>query len=181
MNSTNGAGCDLLNITGALNVQAAGGNPFVIRLATRGTNNAPGPLANFNKFTNYTWTVATASGGIAGFAAAKFIVDASAFANDFSGGGFAVAAGGNSLQLKYLAAPQVVPRVTSVVRAGGGALQLGASGGAGQSYILSGSTSLAPANWIPLRTNQADVSGLLQFTDPQATNYPQRFYRLSSP
>ena len=34
-----------------------------------------------------------------------------------------------------------------------------------------------PAVWTTISTNTADVSGLWQFTDTQATNYPQGFYR----
>jgi len=51
----------------------------------------------------------------------------------------------------------------------------------GQAYVLLTSTNLSPANWIPIATNTADTNGLFQFTDPQATIYGQRFYRLSIP
>jgi hypothetical protein len=42
-------------------------------------------------------------------------------------------------------------------------------------------TKLAPANWAPIATNTADTSGVFQFIDLQATNYPGRFYRLRVP
>lgn len=32
-------------------------------------------------------------------------------------------------------------------------------------------------NWVPILTNSTAISGLLQFIDPRATNYPSRFYR----
>jgi hypothetical protein len=32
-------------------------------------------------------------------------------------------------------------------------------------------------NWLPIKTNTADSSGMLQFTDSLATNYLRRFYR----
>jgi hypothetical protein len=60
-------------------------------------------------------------------------------------------------------------------------MQLGGTGGVGEAYVLLGVTNLAPAVWIPLATNWADLNGVFQFTDPQATNHGQQFYRLSVP
>jgi len=34
-----------------------------------------------------------------------------------------------------------------------------------------------PVVWLPVSTNTADINGLWQFTDAQATNYQQQFYR----
>ena len=39
---------------------------------------------------------------------------------------------------------------------------------------------LATAVWIPLQTVTL-AAGSFYFTDPQWTNYPSRFYRISSP
>jgi hypothetical protein len=36
---------------------------------------------------------------------------------------------------------------------------------------------MPPVVWTPVSTNTADINGLWQFTDTQATNYTQRFYR----
>jgi hypothetical protein len=171
----------LLNITGSLNVQSSAGNPLVLRLASLTSSNTPGPLAGFNKFTNYTWTIATASGGIANFVTNKFGFDTSSFANDFSGGQFALNVSGNSLLLNYLAAPLVFPRFTALAPANGGALSLSATGGANQAYVLLGTTNLAPASWSPLATNSADATGLVQFSTPASTNSPAGFFRLTTP
>jgi autotransporter-associated beta strand protein len=97
INAINVTGCDLLNITGALNVQSTSGSRFTIKLVSLTSSNAPGPLAGFNKFTNNTWTIATASGGVSNFATNKFVLDTSAFSNDCSGGAFALAVAGNNL------------------------------------------------------------------------------------
>jgi len=37
---------------------------------------------------------------------------------------------------------------------------------------------LFPGGWQPVATNAAVTNGVLQFTDPQAASFPQRFYRL---
>ena len=162
-------------------MQASSGTPFTITPVSLTPSNAAGKLANFTKFTNYSWTIATASGGIANFATNNFAVDTSAFANDFTGGGFAVGVSGNSLVLKYLAAPLVYPQFTSLASTANGGMSLSGVGGAGQAYVLMGTTNLAPPGWLSLATNIADTNGLFQFTDSQATNYSTRFYRITTP
>jgi autotransporter-associated beta strand protein len=178
---TNSTACDLAGITGGLNVQSSTGSPFVIKPVSMLTTNIPGRLANFNKFANYAWTLATASGGISNFASNKFTVDASSFLNDISGGAFSIITNANSIVLKYQAAPLVYPQITGVFTGGSLGVTLGGTGGVSQAYVLSGTTNLFPAFWMPLSTNLADTNGVFQFTDRQATNYGQRFYRLSVP
>jgi hypothetical protein len=55
-----------------------------------------------------------------------------------------------------------------------GIFQLGFYGLSGQTYVLSGSTNLQ--NWTPLTTNFATTNQFF-LTDPNASNFPQRFYR----
>ena len=57
----------------------------------------------------------------------------------------------------------------------GGPVQFTLSGAAGRTYIVQASTDMI--NWVPIFTNSAPASGLLQFIDSKATNYPSRFYR----
>jgi len=73
--------------------------------------------------------------------------------------------------LKY---PQVLP---------GGAFRFSFSNAAGASFSVFGVTNLAfPfSNWTFLGTVTDNPPGQFQFTDPQGSNYPQRFYRVSSP
>jgi hypothetical protein len=49
---------------------------------------------------------------------------------------------------------------------------------AGYTYVVQASTDLV--NWSPIATNTA-VSASDVFTDTDAANYPNRFYRVSSP
>ena len=180
LNSTNSTGADHLNVTGALNVQANAGIKFAVKLVSLTPGTTPGLVANFNKFSNNTWSLVTASGGVMNFDTSKFVVDTSSFSNDWSGGSFALAVVSNDLILNYLAAPQP-PKFSGIIAAGGGT-QLSGTGAPGQAYVLQGTTNLAPAIlWTPLTTNTADTNGFLQFTEPQATNHPRRFYRLSVP
>ena len=46
--------------------------------------------------------------------------------------------------------------------------------------VVQASTNLAGANWSPVSTNTL-TNGSCYFSDPQWTNYPGRFYRLSPP
>ena len=75
--------------------------------------------------------------------------------------------------------PPVITGVT--MAADPTAFTLTATGAVNQSYVLLTATNLPAATWIPLLTNRADASGVIQFTDLEATNYSRRFYRLSSP
>ncbi len=53
--------------------------------------------------------------------------------------------------------------------------QLGFTGVTGSNYVLQASTNLI--NWMPLSTNTAPANGF-NLVDPQATNFPYRFYRV---
>ena len=46
--------------------------------------------------------------------------------------------------------------------------------------VVEASTNLAGANWIPLQSLTL-TNGLYYFSDPQWTNYPARYYRISPP
>ncbi len=49
-----------------------------------------------------------------------------------------------------------------------------------QVVVVEACTNLVNAVWVPLATNTL-TGGSSYFSDPQWTNYPARFYRLSSP
>ncbi len=69
------------------------------------------------------------------------------------------------------ALPQLgVPQIST-----GGAAQVSVTGLAGQTYIIESSTNLV--NWVPVCTN----SGSFIFTDPDAINFPYRFYQAVLP
>ena len=61
---------------------------------------------------------------------------------------------------------------------GDGGFQVQLSGAADQNYILQASTDLV--QWVPIATNLPSASPFY-FTDPDATNFPYRFYRVLAP
>ena len=89
------AGWGFLQVNGGINIQSSSASPFIVMAQT------PDGLANFDYHTNYDWVIATASGGITGFAPAKFTVDDTQFASDLAGGYFYIRAIGNSLVLSF--------------------------------------------------------------------------------
>jgi hypothetical protein len=64
---------------------------------------------------------------------------------------------------------------------GGGGVQLRGIGAPGQSVTVQANTNLAATNWVDLGQATADGGGVIQFPDPDAANYPERFYRLRQP
>ena len=75
--------------------------------------------------------------------------------------------------------PSVVTSLTDLTQLGNGAFQFGFTNSSGQGYSVYGSTNLTI--WSPIGAATQVSPGLFQFTDPDATNYPQRFYQLRSP
>jgi len=75
--------------------------------------------------------------------------------------------------------------ITSAEILGDGSFQLSFSNLTGASFQVLASTNLAmpSSNWptIGPAAEMPPGSGQFQFTDPQATNLPQRFYRVQSP
>ncbi len=74
-----------------------------------------------------------------------------------------------------------IPAFTGIVPSGG-AFSLSATGAASQSYTLEAATNLtAPIFWLPVTNLLANTNGGFELLDLDATNYPQRFYRLVAP
>ena len=85
--------------------------------------------------------------------------------------------GTNNGIITVLMAQQTVSGVT----VSNGSVILNFTGMPGSNYWVEAATNLTPpVNWIPLSTNAAGANGLWQFTDTQATNFTQRFYRTQS-
>ena len=181
INGTNATASDEVSITGSLNVQAASGSQFTIKLVSLTGGNAPGPVPNFTKFANYSWTIATSSGGVQNFATNEFVLDASSFSNDFSGGAFSLTSDGRSLLVHYTPPLPVPPTWSSYGPWSGGSFAMAFSGTNGQPYEVLTSTklSLPMANWTPL-TSGTFGAGPAAYTDTAATN-DARFYRIVSP
>ncbi|PYK98468.1 MAG: hypothetical protein DME19_12440, partial [Verrucomicrobia bacterium] len=70
------------------------------------------------------------------------------------------------------------PSFTDVSRATNGMVNLSATGDTGLLYLLEASTNLV--NWTKLGV-RSNATGTVGFTDPKATNYASRFYRMSIP
>ncbi len=76
----------------------------------------------------------------------------------------------------------LVPIITSITANNDGSMTLNFSGAPGYTYVLESATNInSPANWMPIATNMLDTNGFGQFTDTQATNFPQQFYQLELP
>jgi hypothetical protein len=65
-----------------------------------------------------------------------------------------------------------------ITNAPNGTMEMQAIGRAGTNYILQATTALPFTNWVNLGTNAAGSDGLFNVSDPNATGFPRRFYRL---
>jgi len=77
----------------------------------------------------------------------------------------------------------VIFNVTGSSISSGGAFQLSFTNLSGLGFTVLGSTNVAlpVAQWTVLGAPVENPPGRYQFTDPQATNNPTRFYRVRSP
>ena len=125
---TAGNGFALTSYTGVLEVQASSASPFVIRPVSFAGATA-GWATNFNNTTNYSFTIATTTRGVTGFATNKFAVNTSSFSNDLAGGTFYVAlsADSNSVLLLFTNNNAPTASAASYGRAWGTALRLSIS------------------------------------------------------
>lgn len=179
-NATNIAGQDLAAINGSLNLQATAASPCTVNLVSLTPNNLPGAVTNFYNTDNYTWTLATASGGILNFNPAAFAINTTGFSNTFTGT-FSVNTNNNALVLNYVPPPLAAPTVGGSGMSAPGVFSLMFSGASGQTYhILASTNLLLPlTNWWIL-TNGTFGAGPVNFTDSSATNGSE-YYRVTSP
>lgn len=59
--------------------------------------------------------------------------------------------------------------------------QLNCTGTPLATYLVEAKNNLMDLAWLPIATNVANSNGVCTFTDPDFTNFPQRFYRLAAP
>jgi T5SS/PEP-CTERM-associated repeat protein len=106
-------GYDWMNVSGSLDLSALSvGNEFNINLWSLSgiTPDTNGSALFFTNTSNYTWTILTASNGIVGFNANKFVINTGVFngtggfANALGGGTFSLLQDGNDLNLRFTAA-----------------------------------------------------------------------------
>ena len=181
-NATGAAGTnwDLLAATGDINVQATMADPFTVKVTTLTAANTAGPMDGFVNTDSYTWPLATASGAVLNFDPGAFAVDTTAVSNAFSGT-FSVTTNGASLVVKYVG-ELVPPVITGGGTLADGSFQLTFSGPNGQTYkVLTSPDAARPlASWTVV-TNGTFGAGPVTFADPDATNSPAGFYRITSP
>ncbi len=102
-------GWDLLSVGGALDIAATSADPFEVNLWSLSATgpDVNGDAINFSPTQGYTWTIASAAGGITGFSSDAFVINAAAtngtagFSNDLGGGTFSLAVAGNDLNLVF--------------------------------------------------------------------------------
>jgi autotransporter-associated beta strand protein len=175
------SGWSLLNITDGLTVAATAGSPFTIKLVSLTAANIPGLISGFNPAASYTWTIATTVSGFTNFDASKFRVDTTAFANPIAGA-FTFATSGNSLVVNYAVTPLPLT-FSSVERRTDGNFHLALSGTIGTGFTVHASTNVAltPLSAWPVIGSGTFGAGSTPFDDMNATNYPKRFYLITTP
>jgi hypothetical protein len=173
--ASSAASRDTIVVNGALDIDAN----ITLKLLSMANNTTSGFVPDFNPGHDYSWTIATAAGGILNFTPGDITVDTTGFGNTFSGT-FTVAQQGNQLVLNYTAPP--VPQITGINSLPDGNFSVSVTGVPGTGYTLQAATNLAaPIFWTSVTSGTANGSGAIILSDLQATNYLQRFYRISSP
>jgi autotransporter-associated beta strand protein len=75
----------------------------------------------------------------------------------------------------------VGPQFASLAQSADGNFQFSGTGAAGVTYTLNAATNIMPPIvWMSVTNAVADQTGLFQLSDLSATNFPLRFYRISS-
>lgn len=110
---TAGVGYDTLAVAGALTIGATLTNPFTVTLRSLLADNSAGAVSGFDALQSHRYTLASASGGLLGYAASSFQVDTRGFSNALQGGHWSVASSDNGLDLVFQAA--AVPEPQSLV------------------------------------------------------------------
>lgn len=115
-----GTNWDFLDIGGSLTIDATAGNRFIIDVISLLANNTGGNATGFDAFTNYSFAIATAAGGIGAFDSSWFDVRAGNFTNSMNptgataAGSWGVARSGNSILLNYTAATGSLANATAI-------------------------------------------------------------------
>ena len=88
---------------------------------------------------------------------------------------------GNDVVLTQISLP-TPPQLDGIQPLAGGSVQLDGLGLTNLSYTVWANTNLTTTNWISIGTAATPANtNAFQFTDQNATNFPQRFYRFSWP
>lgn len=161
-----GSGYDQLNVTGTVSLASA---RLQLNMPVAGAANSQFTIINNNG-------AGSVSGTFSGLAEGAIAVadNGAQFKITYQGGT------GRSVVLTQISLPSQ-PKFTGITKLGGGSDQLNGTGYTNLAYTVEASTNLATANWVTIGTATANSSGQIQFTDPNAADFPIRFYRFSFP
>lgn len=102
-------GYDFTQINGALDITSTSGSKFKIDITGLvHPGHSTGIVDGWNNTQPYTWVIASATGGIAGFSADKFDLLSTHFAgaNSLGGGSFSISQDGNNVNLNFSPVPE---------------------------------------------------------------------------
>jgi hypothetical protein len=101
-----GTGWDEILVAGTLTITSTPGAPFFLTVFSASDNPLySGPVV-FDNTQHYSWTIASASGGIAGFDPSAIDIDSSEFTAVFGSGQFFLTQTGNDLMLNFTPVPE---------------------------------------------------------------------------
>jgi hypothetical protein len=101
-----GIGWDEILVTGTLTITATPGQPFALTIFPASGGTLYSGQFVFNDTQNYSWTIASASGGIVGFDPDAITIDSSAFSSLLGPGQFFLNQTGNDLMLNFTPVPE---------------------------------------------------------------------------
>lgn len=85
----------------------------------------------------------------------------------------------NYVNTSVVVGSQAPPQLSGSYAGNGGQFTFLISDASLEPYVVQGSTNLVnPSGWVTVYTNPAPATATTLFTDPGATNYPYRFYRV---
>jgi hypothetical protein len=162
------------------------GNPVRLCGDTIGRNYKESPYGPAILFDTNTWLAAAAKAEAESPTAAlkvsriNSVQSGSLTHKAISLGATPADAGAGASAVTDQAIPGPAPRVSGIMALPDGRIQVTGIGASNQIYTVTASASLGAPEWIPIGPAFADGTNI-QFFDQAATNYPQRFYRLSLP
>ena len=112
-----GTSWDLLDITGALTIDATSGNPFTIAITSLTAGNEAGEVPNWTPDANHSYSIAATTTGVLGFSTDKFTLNTTGFSNT-TNGTWSLGVNGNTLDLIYTTASAVPEPGTYALLAG---------------------------------------------------------------
>ena len=87
---------------------------------------------------------------------------------------------GNDVELTRI--PGAAPTFQGIQLISAGEVKLTGAGVPGGMYVIEATSLLQPPIlWIPVATNFANQSGVIQFTDSELSSFPARFFRMREP